>query len=510
MAIIGKIIKTSSKAKFHRESGVAREYKSQIRTLFKLLDFAKDTNFGLKYGFEELLVNSALVSQFQNTIPLTNYDQFYDDWLQKSIKGKRNHTWPGRIKHYALSSGTSGAPSKRIPVTNQMIKSFQKTSVNQISTLHQLDLNDKVFSSKILVVGGSSKLKKVENHYEGDLSGILKKNTSFIYNPFTKPGKKITELTNWTEKLEQMVIKAPSWDIGIIAGVPSWCLLLIEKIIEVYKVKTIHDIWPNFELYIHGGVFIEPYLNKLESVSGKKVHLLDTYLSSEGYFAFQTSPDQEGMQLLVENGIFYEFIPFTPEYFDADGNCLDTHFALTLNRVQVGVDYAMVITTNAGLWRYMIGDLVQFVNVKTYEVKISGRIQQYLSLVGEHLSLNNINVALKNINHQLGVDLLEFCIVVDEKKGRHCWYIGSNTIKDKFMYVEQLDEELMRINDDYKTCRKYNLSHPKIEILDPSVFYEFLEKIGKSGSQHKFPRVLNKVQAKKWISFLKKGNIIRG
>jgi phenylacetate-coenzyme A ligase PaaK-like adenylate-forming protein len=504
MPIIGKILKTSSKIQFHKNSKVKREFKSQIRSLFKLIDFAKDTNFGSKYGFNDMITNEGLVSSFQENVPLTNYDLFYEDWLKKSIDGKKNHTWPGKIKHYALSSGTSGSPSKRIPVTAQMIRSFQKTSVNQIATLHQLNLNDKVFSSKMLVIGGSSKLKVVDNHLEGDLSGILKKNTSYIYNPLTKPGKKITELTNWSEKLEQLVIKAPSWDIGIIAGVPSWCLLLIEKIIEVYELDTIHDIWPNFELFIHGGVFIDPYINKLDRFSSKKINLLDTYLSSEGYFAYQTSPEKEGMQLLVENGIFYEFIPFTPHYFDSDGNCKDLHFALTLNQVQVGIDYVMVITTNAGLWRYMIGDLVQFIDVNSYEIKISGRIQQYLSLVGEHVSLNNINTALKNINNHLGVDLLEFCIVIDEKKARHCWYIGSNTIQDKFTYLVELDEELMRINDDYKTCRKYNLSHPKIEILDPSVFYKFLEKIGKSGSQHKFPRVLNKSQAKKWTSFLKK------
>ena len=245
MPLIGKILKTSSKVKFQKNNLIAREFKCQIRTLFKLIDFSKDTDFGHKYIFNEILINPNLVSEFQFNVPITNYDQFYEDWLIKSIKGKKNHTWPGKIKYYALSSGTSGSPSKRIPVTNQMIKSFQKTSVNQISTLHQLNLDRKVFSSKILVVGGSSKLKKVDKHFEGDLSGILKKHTSFIYSPFTKPNKKITDLTNWSEKLEQMVIKAPSWDIGIIAGVPSWCILLIEKIIEVYNLKSIHDIWPN-------------------------------------------------------------------------------------------------------------------------------------------------------------------------------------------------------------------------------------------------------------------------
>ena len=249
MPIIGKILKTSSKIQFQKNSKVKREYKSQVRSLFKLIDFAKDTNFGLKYGFNDMITNEGLISSFQENVPLTNYDLFYGDWLKKSIEGKKNHTWPGKIKHYALSSGTSGLPSKRIPVTAQMIKSFQKTSVNQIATLHQLNLDDKVFSSKMLVIGGSSKLKIVDKHLEGDLSGILKKHTSYIYNPLTKPGKKITELTNWSEKLEQLIIKAPSWDIGIIAGVPSWCLLLIEKI----KICLNHTLrhWLKMEYFMN-------------------------------------------------------------------------------------------------------------------------------------------------------------------------------------------------------------------------------------------------------------------
>ena len=181
MPIIGKFLKKTSKEKFKKFTKQKRAFNAQIRSLFKLVDLGKDTNFGNKYGFNAVLLNPNLVSEFQENVPITNYNLFYKDWLKDSIKGKKNHTWPGKIKYYALSSGTNGAASKRIPVSGQMIKSFQKTSINQIATLYNLNLNDVVFSAKILVVGGCSKIKKVENHFEGDLSGILKKNTSFIY-----------------------------------------------------------------------------------------------------------------------------------------------------------------------------------------------------------------------------------------------------------------------------------------------------------------------------------------
>jgi phenylacetate-coenzyme A ligase PaaK-like adenylate-forming protein len=502
MPIIGKLIKKSSELSYKRNFKKGRKYTSQLRSLFKLIEKAKETNFGKKYDFKELMVNQKLVKTYQKNVPITNYEEFYENWLKKSIAGEKNHTWPGKISYYALSSGTTGAPSKRIPVTKQMIRSFQKTSVNQSSTLYKLNLSENVYDAKILVVGGSSQLKKIGQHYEGDLSGILKKNTAFIFNPFTKPNSNITKITDWNKKMEKMIEKAPSWNIGIIAGVPSWCLMLMEKIIERYNLKTIHDIWPNFEVYMHGGVYMQPYISRLNKIVGKKINLLDTYLASEGYFAYQTSPDKNGMQLLLENGIFYEFIPFTSEFFNEAGELKDKHVAFNLSQVTKGVDYALVITTNAGLWRYMIGDLVQFVDVEKYEIKITGRIKQFLSLVGEHLSLDNINQAISNVSKKFDVEILEFCLFANTEKQNHSWYISLDKKIDKKLMIKEIDKELGELNDDYKTCRLHNLNSPTIEFIDVSKFYNYLEKICKSGSQNKFPRVLNNEQAKNWISYL--------
>ncbi len=444
-----------------------------------------------------------MVEEYQNSLPITNYEEFFKDWLSKSILGEKNHTWPGRINYYALSSGTTGSPSKRIPVTKQMIRSFQKTSMNQMATLYELDLSEDFYNAKMLVVGGSSKLKNKKTHYEGDLSGILKKHTSFIFSPFTKPNNSITKITDWNQKMEKIIEKAPSWDIGIVAGVPSWCIMLMEKIIERYNLKTIHDIWPNFEVYLHGGVFMKPYISRLEKVSGKKVYLLDTYLASEGYFGYQKSPESDGMQLLLENGIFFEFIPFNSEFFDEEGNVRDKHLAFSLNhQLTVGIDYALVLSTNAGLWRYMIGDLVQFTNLDNHEIKITGRIKQYLSLSGEHLSLDNINSAISLVCEKLAIEIPEFCIYADVEKQRHNWYIGTSSAIDGKQLMKEIDDQISRLNDDYHTCRKNNLNDPVIHVLEPNVFYSFMDKIGKAGSQNKFPRVLNNQQAEKWLKFL--------
>jgi hypothetical protein len=199
----------------------------------------------------------------------------------------------------------------------------------------------------------------------------------------------------------------------------------MERIVEHYKLQHIHEMWPNLEVYVHGGVFMEPYIERLDKISGKKIKLLDTYLASEGYFAYQTSLHSNGMKLLLNNGIFFEFVPFNSDYFDENGELIDNHEAFTISQVKEGVDYAILISTNAGLWRYLIGDLVRFTNVDTYEIKITGRIKQFLSLCGEHLSLDNINQALLSVSRELKIGISEYTIYADSKNSQHNWYIGS-------------------------------------------------------------------------------------
>lgn len=502
MQIVGRLIKKTAEIGYKRSFQKSLSFDIQINTLWGLLDKARKTAFGKHHDFTGILEQGDIISAYQATVPMMEYEMFHQTWLHKSIEGMKDHTWPGQIRYYALSSGTTGSPSKRIPVTQQVIRSFQKTSIKQTTTLLHLDLPPLFFQKSILVVGGSTKLQTIENHIEGDLSGILKKHTSWIASPFTRPGNKTAEIKDWNRKLDLMVEQAPKWDIGIVAGVPSWCIMLMERVIEKYNLKTIHDIWPNFQVYVHGGVFVQPYLKRLERVLGKKIHLLDTYLASEGYFAYQQSPERKGMQLLLNAGIFYEFVPFNKDYFDEHGILRDQHKALTLNEVEAGVDYALVISTNAGLWRYIIGDLVQFTDVDQREIKITGRIKQYLSLVGEHLSLDNINEALKLVSEEMDIEIQEFCVYVDTINQKHCWTIGVEKEVDSAKVNSLLDEKLAMLNDDYQAVRKYSLAEPTLRSVPTSYFYEFLEKLGKLGSQNKFPRVMNEHQATQWNSFL--------
>ncbi|MFN5845215.1 MAG: GH3 auxin-responsive promoter family protein [Flavobacteriia bacterium] len=504
MPIIGKLLKKTTEITYKRKFKKGKEYTNQLNTLGKLLEKAKNTRFGLHHDFHKILNKSDFVEVYQEHVPITDYDTFYAAWLKESIRGNKDHTWPGRIKYYALSSGTTGSPSKRIPVTEEMIRSFQKTSMGQISALHELDLPDSFYSASILAVGGCSKLTKKKTHIEGDLSGILKKHTSFIVNPFTKPGNKIAGIRDWNKKLEKMVEKAPTWNVGILAGVPSWCILLLERIVERYELDSIHDIWPNFQVYVHGGVFMQPYISRLEKVAGKKVFLLDTYLASEGYFAYQESIDSTGMRLLLNNGVFYEFVPFNSEFFDENGTVRHGAKAFTLSEVTKGIDYAMVISTNAGLWRYMIGDLVRFEDIAEREVRITGRIKQFLSLCGEHLSLDNINTAINNISKQHGIQISEFSLYAGTDPTKHFWFIGTDHQVTEEDLRNALDRELAALNDDYAAVRKHTLQEPNLQVFPVSVFYEFMDSIGKSGSQNKVPRVMNEYQAEKWQKFLTK------
>jgi acyl-CoA synthetase (AMP-forming)/AMP-acid ligase II len=502
MPIIGKLIQRSTAISFKRISRASADYKQQLEALRQNIEHAKKTAFGQQYNFAAILQKSELVSKYQQNVPITEYEAFYTNWLEATINGKKDQIWPGRIKYFALSSGTTGAPSKRIPVSTEMIRSFQRVSLRQFSILHELNLPDSFYSAKVLAVGGSTKLKKIDQHYEGDLSGILKKHTSLIAAPFTKPNKKITNLKDWKAKLPLMVQEAPKWDIGIMAGIPSWCVLLLEEIVRHYKLQNIHEIWPNFQVYVHGGVYMDPFVERLQKVSGKPVVLLDTYLASEGYFGYQTSPKRKGMTLLMNNSIFFEFIPFNAEYFTESGELKDKHKAYTISEVKPGIDYAMVISTNAGLWRYMIGDLVRFIDTATHEIIIAGRIKQFLSLCGEHLSLDNINQALKEVSVQQHLSFSEYTIHANEEGLQHCWYIGCDDLKADENIILELDATLQKINDDYAYVRKHSMPMPSLQLLPTSVFYAYLESIGKLGAQNKMPRVMNKEQATQWQHFL--------
>lgn len=505
MNVIGGLIKETTKVaskKYEKPAVKKFNNSDQYLLLYNAINFAKSTDFGIINKFNEIIQNRNFVQSFQNQVPITNYEMLNSDWLKRCLEGKSNVIWPGRIKYFALTSGTTGDSSKRIPVSNEMIKYFNKTSKKQVLQLHKLKIPTTVFESSALLIGGSTKLKKLENHREGDLSGILIKNKSFIHSLLSKPDKKISKMHDWNEKMNAIVRKAPNWNIGIIAGVPAWTSLLLERIIAEYNLSNIHEIWPNLSVYMHGGVFIEPYKERLDQCFGNTVHFKNTFLASEGYFAYQEFTDSSGdMKLLTNEGVFYEFID--AQYLE---KVQSKNYAgiptLTLDQVEPYKNYIMVITTYAGLWRYLNGDIIRFTDVERKKIRIVGRTSYSINLAGEHLSEENLTEAVQLTSELLGVDVGEFCIHIGKDKNRHQWYIGTNqkVCSQKFSAV--LNHFLAELNDDYATARKHLLKAPRIKSLPLEKFYNFMEYQGKIGSQNKFPRVLNPELTKKWETFL--------
>jgi hypothetical protein len=475
---------------------------NQENELALLLQKAKKTSFGKTFNFPKILESNHIKNAFRDSVPLYTYETYYSPWIEKILSGGKNIVWPGKINYFALSSGTTTDASKRIPVSDKMIRQFQKTSIHQLLALHELDFSTSFFESSVLTIGGSTELVEVNGHFEGDLSGILQKNKSFIFKPFAKPGNRISQIQNWEEKIEKIAEKAPQWDIGVIAGVPSWIIMLLERIISKHQLTTIHDIWPNFKLYLHGGVFLDNYKLKLDKLCAVPIYFQNTYLASEGYFAYQKLPHKKGMTLLQKHGIYYEFLE--EKYFEQVKlkSNIEKLPTLLLEEVKENVPYGLVISTISGLWRYIIGDVIKFTNLEDYQLEITGRISHYLNMTGEHLSLENITDAINNSAQKLRISIEEFCVIPSKQCDRHYWYIGSNQVVDTQLFSVELNNELELLNDDYKSLRKYIIKSPKVKFLPLQKFYDYMALQGKSGGQSKFPRILNAKQTAEWEGFL--------
>lgn len=507
MATIGIIIKNG--LNLSKQIGPLKKvdaFKNQQKTLLKLLRRASLTSFGKEYHFNKILNSreGEIIKIFQETVPIQNYESM-SKWWKQSLAGEPSVCWPGKVEYFALSSGTSSGSSKYIPVTKAMIKAIQRGSVKQILSLANCELPQSFFEKDILMLGGSTSLDYNGIHFAGDLSGITTGNLPFWFQPYYKPGKEISKTKDWQQKLDLITEEADKWDIGAIVGVPSWALILIEKIIERYKLKNIHDLWPNLNIFMHGGVAFEPYKKSFEKVLGKPIIYLETYLASEGFVAYQNHPNSTGMKLFSKNGIFFEFVPFIPSSLDSEGNILSTAKALTINEVEEGVEYALIMSTCSGAWRYAIGDVVKFTDVEKNEIKIIGRTKFFLSLVGEHLSVDNMNNAVELVADDLNIRIKEFTVsgIPDGSLFAHHWFISVEEEVDKEILRQKLDYYLKELNDDYKVERMHALKNIIVDIVPNSVFINWLKHRGREGAQVKFPRVLNSAQYRDWLLFIK-------
>ncbi|MBC3783924.1 GH3 family domain-containing protein [Spirosoma utsteinense] len=490
MTVIGEFIKKAIDV-YGFVTSEPDPVKAQNEVLKKLIDTAKLTAFGKKYNFSKLLTSTNLVEAFQQEVPVHNYDKMYDEWWHYLLEGHQNVTWPGGQKYFALSSGTTST-SKYIPVTDDMVDAIRKSGIQQVMSLKNFDLPADFFEKQIMMLGSSVNLIQQDDHQEGEISGISAANIPAWFRTYYKPGIDIASLTDWDEKVRRIAEEAPNWDIGSLSGIPSWIEMMLKEVIAHNRLSTIHDIWPNLQVYTSGGVAFEPYRKSLETLLARPLTYIDTYLTSEGYLATQKRPDTSSMALIVDNGIFFEFVPFIDENMDEDGRVRPEAGVLSLEAAEENVNYVLLISTVSGTWRYMIGDTVMITDKQRAEIKITGRTKHFLNVVGEQLSVYQMNQAMQVMQQQFDIEIKEFVVSAIRKNGEYInkWVIGSNKTVDNQAFALALDRELCETNKNYNVARSKSLKGVEAEVMPVANVYRWSEEFKKLGGQAKIPRVM--------------------
>ncbi|MDO1512791.1 GH3 auxin-responsive promoter family protein [Maribacter confluentis] len=478
----------------------------QQQVLKTLLETAKDTAFGKAYKFDEILNDEHMQQTFKNRVPYFDYNQINDQWWQKLHEGQTDVTWPGSPDYFALSSGTTGKSSKRIPVTNEMIDAIRQAGIKQVLALSNFDLPADFFETGILMLGSSTDLVEHNDHLEGEISGISASNIPSWFSGYYKPGKEIAQIDDWDERVAKIAEKAADWDIGALSGIPSWIELMLKEVIKKHKLNNIHEIWPNLKVYTSGGVAFGPYEKSFNALMGKPVTVIDTYLASEGFIAFQARPETDAMKLVTDNGIYFEFVPFDPDYILEDGSLAQDAPSLSLSEVRTGQNYVLIISTVSGAWRYLIGDTIEFTDVERAEIKITGRTKFFLNTVGSQLSVNKLDDALQEVMHTFDIEIPEYTLCAKKYKDGfyHTWYLGTTATIDPKKVAKKLDDSLKEANKNYTVARSKALKGVKVFMVEPEIFYEWNDANKKKGGQVKMERVMNEEKFAQWEDFVDK------
>lgn len=504
MAILGSIIKSAINLR-----GVIVSEKSPVESqrevLKSLLEKAKDTAFGKYYGFAKILKSDNIQKSFSENIPYFDYHQMEAKWWCKTQEGLEGITWPGKPSYFARSSGTTGKSPKRIPVTDEMIEAIRTTGIKQVGALTNFKIPSDFYEKEIMMLGSSTDLEEQNQFLEGEISGISASNIPFWFRGYYKPGEEIAQMDDWDQKVETIAKNARNWDIGALSGIPSWVELMLKKVIEYHNAQHIHEIWPNLKVYTTGGVAFQPYEKGFNQLLAHPIIIIDTYLASEGFLAFQSRPDTTSMKLVTDNGIYFEFVPFKPEYIKEDGSLSQDAPALTLAEVEADKDYVLIISTVSGAWRYLIGDTIAFTDVEKAEIKITGRTKFFLNVVGSQLSVNKMEVALREMEEKFDVKIPEFTIAAVKIDGEfyHHWYIGTETEINSREIANALDEVLKEVNKNYAVARSKALKGVKVTTINPNVFHEWNAKNKKKGGQVKMEKVMDEEKFAEWEAFVK-------
>jgi len=461
----------------------------QREALYKLLNTARDTEFGKKYGFSDI----DSIEGFQKQVPLSTYDEA-KEYINRLRDGEMNLLWPGEIKWFAKSSGTTSDKSKFIPVSTESLEECHFRGGKDVLAIYASNHPDnRMLSGKSLTLGGSHQINNFSaKSYYGDLSAILIENLPFWAHFIRTPSQEVALMDEWEKKLESVTKETIKENVTNLAGVPSWNLVLIKYILDYTGKKSLLDVWPNLELFMHGGVSFTPYreqFNKL--IPSENMNYMEVYNASEGFFAIQDDPATDDMLLMLDYGVFYEFIPLD-DFYKPDP------VALTIDQVKPHTNYAIVISTNTGLWRYIIGDTIIFTSTFPHKIKISGRTKHYMNAFGEEVIIDNAERALQIACDKSGALISEYTAAPiymgEDAKGAHEWLIEFEKQPDDLEYFTRiLDNALCSVNSDYEAKRYKNitLEMPTVRSLKKGSFYAWLAKKGKLGGQNKVPRLSN-------------------
>lgn len=491
MALINAVVSWLMKKRIHQiELFMKYPHEVQQEWLRKLLAAARSTEWGRMYDYKS--VNTP--EQYRERVPVNDYDSL-KGWIDRLRKGEQNVLWSSEIKWFAKSSGTTSDRSKFIPVSQEALEECHFKGGKDLLSIYCNNHPDtRLFDGKAIAMGGSHQIMEVNNdiYYTGDLSAILIQNLPGWVEFMRTPDLSIALMDEWEQKIEKMAAATIQHDVTNISGVPSWTLLLFKRILEITGKDSITDVWPNFELFIHGGVNFSPYREQFRRLfTSGKVNYLETYNASEGFFGIQDRINADDMLLMLDYGIYYEFIPL--ESLHA-GNSR----AIPLDQVETGVNYAILITTNAGLWRYMIGDTVQFTSVDPYRIRISGRTRNFINAFGEELIIDNAEKAIAVACERCDAIVNEYTAapvyLEGSRKGAHEWIIEFEKVPGDIAYfTTTLDNALKALNSDYEAKRYHDLmlEEPLVRPVPPMTFYRWLKSHGKLGGQNKVPRLSN-------------------
>lgn len=491
MPFINSVISWVIKKRIH-QIGLFMKYPHDVQEEWfkKLISAGKETEYGKKYDF----TNIRSYQQFKEQVPINSYESL-KPYIDRLRKGEQDLLWPSDIKWFAKSSGTTAGKSKYIPVSKHALEECHfKGGKDMLSIYINNHPDSLIFDGRSIGMGGSHNISDVNNeeYYDGDLSAILIENLPFWAQILRTPNREIALMDEWESKIEKMAWSTMDENVTSLSGVPSWTLLLIKKILDISGEDHIKKIWPNLEAFIHGGVKFDPYRQQFKDLVGPEgINYQETYNASEGFFGIQDRTDSRELLLMLDYGIFYEFIPIN-EIEKEDPKVVQ------LSDVQVGVNYALLITTNAGLWRYEIGDTIEFTNTNPYRFLITGRTKYFINLVGEEIILDNAErallIACKKCNAVVDEYMAGPAGIEDGEDAKHQWLFEFvKPPKDLSVFGDALDNALKSLNSDYEAKRYRNmiLQPPFIQSLPQGTFYKWLKAKGKLGGQHKIPRLVN-------------------